>query len=121
MCYYTHMKQATTVKRKRRSDRNHIAYLLTAPNELTYVGITHVEGTPRKSLQRRWLKHVNRAKNDGFEWSLCQAIREFGAESFRVEIIEKIRGKAAAHSREVELIADLQPQLNSSRAGRRPA
>jgi tRNA(Ser,Leu) C12 N-acetylase TAN1 len=113
------MKQATLAKRKRRSDRNHIAYRLTAPNGLVYVGITHVEGTPLKSLNRRWLKHVNRAKNDGKDWALCCAIREFGSEAFRVEIIERIRGKTAAHAREVELIAELQPQLNTAKTGRR--
>ena len=104
----------TPAKRKKRCDRNHIAYLLTAPNGDTYVGITHVDGTPRKSLRRRWLKHVNRALGEDRDWALCQSIRRHGPEGFATTILETIRGRAAAHTREVELIRELRPALNST-------
>jgi hypothetical protein len=104
--------------RKRRSDRNHIIYLVTAPDAQQYVGLTVVEGTALKSLKRRWLKHVNRATNEQHLWALCEAIRQHGAENFSVEILEKVRGKAAAHSREVELIAEIEPELNTARTGK---
>jgi len=115
------MTQSTTTKRRRRSDRNHILYLLTAPDGACYVGLTHVEGTPRKSLMRRWLKHINRAANEAHDWALCNSIRQHGADSFRVEIIEKVRGKAAAHQREVMLIEHISPALNTAKKKRAAA
>jgi DNA primase len=44
-------------------------------------------------------------------------IREFGADAFELEVIEKVRGKAAAHAREVELIAEFKPKLNTDVRG----
>lgn len=105
-------------KRKPRSDRNHIIYCITAPDGQQYVGLTVVVGTPLKSLQRRWLKHVNRAKNEQHAWQLCDSIRQHQAEGFQLEILEKVRGKAAAHEREVELISARQPSLNTARTGK---
>lgn len=43
---------------------------------------------------------------------LHKAFRKYGPENFTIELIEKVRGKAAAHEREKELIVELAPELN---------
>lgn len=101
------------MKRKRRLDRNHIVYSL-AVGKLEYIGVTYVEDrSPSKSLRRRWQKHVRRALTEGRDWSLCKAIRKYGAEAFEVCVLEVVRGKSAAHIRERELIRSLRPRLNT--------
>jgi hypothetical protein len=105
--------------RKRRSDRNHILYKAVAPNGDMYVGLTVCDQTPVKSMRRRWLKHVNRALREDHPWALCEAIRKWGADAFVLEVIEKVRGKAAAHAQEVELIAALKPKLNTAKSGKK--
>ena len=99
-------------KRKRRVDRTHIIYSITAPNGDRYIGVTYKEGTVTKSLCRRWTKHVYRANVENRDWWLCVAIRKYGDEML-VEPLEIVRGKAAAHKRERELINNLKPNLNT--------
>lgn len=99
--------------RKKRADRNHIVYSL-AVGKLEYIGVTYVQDrSPSKSLRRRWQKHVCRALTEGRDWSLCKAIRKYGAEAFEVCVLEVVRGKPAAHIRERELIRSLRPRLNT--------
>lgn len=101
------------VKRKRRSDRNHIIYKIAVKSK-TYIGVTYVENaSPIKSLRRRWQKHVRRALTEGRDWKLCVAIRTHGPDAFTVEILEVVRGKTAAHERERELIHQIRPNLNT--------
>jgi hypothetical protein len=101
------------MKRKSRTDRNHIVYSL-AIGKLEYIGVTYVqERSPTKSLKRRFRKHVSRALTEGRDWTLCKAIRKYGAEAFDVQVLEVIRGKPAAHVRERELIRDRKPKLNT--------
>jgi hypothetical protein len=101
------------MKRKRRTDRNHIIYSL-AIGKLEYIGVTYVQDrSPTKSLRRRWQKHVRRALTEGRDWCLCEAIRKYGPEAFKTEVLEVVRGKAAAHIRERELIRSLRPRLNT--------
>lgn len=111
------MKAATT--RKKRSDRNHVLYQATAPDGNVYVGLTVCDMTPLKSVHRRWLKHVNRAVNEDKSWGLCKAIREWGGDAFELKVLDKVRGKAAAHTREVELISLIKPSLNTARTGKK--
>ena len=81
---------------------------------MVYIGMTHVEnGSPTKSLRRRWLKHVQRAMAENKTWNLCEAIRKYGPDAFTVEIVEVVRGKTAAHDVERQLIRDLKPKLNT--------
>lgn len=81
---------------------------------MTYVGITYVEnGSPIKSLRRRWQKHVRRALTENRDWKLCKAIRKYGPEAFDVTILEVVRGKDAAHTLERELIRTIKPNLNT--------
>jgi hypothetical protein len=80
-----------------------------------YIGITAVAGRAYlHSLNARWKKHLSRSKNEAFDWKLYRSIRKYGADQFSIHIIELIRGKSSAHSREVEIIKQLNPQLNST-------
>ena len=100
-------------KRKKRSDRNHIVYMLKVRNQ-AYVGVTVVSnGSIVKSMRRRWLKHVQRAMAEDRAWKLCEAIRKYGAEAFDVEILEVVRGKSQAHTVERDLIRKINPKLNT--------
>ena len=98
--------------RKKRSDRRHIVYLLTnAETGDNYVGVT--QGFRQKDLKVRFQKHVRRALTENKSWTLCEAIRCFGAESFVYQIIDVVKGKKTAHDLERELIAEFTPSLNT--------
>jgi hypothetical protein len=99
--------------RKKRSDRRHIVYILT--NTVTgqqYVGIT--AGYTKKHLLVRVQKHVWRARNEDKGWALCNSIVKYGTVAHTYGIYAVVRGKAAAHDLERELIAQYQPALNST-------
>lgn len=101
------------MKRKTRTDRNHIVYSL-AVGKLEYIGVTYVQDrNPEKSLRRRWQKHVRRALTEGRDWALCKAIRKYGADAFETEVIAVVRGKSAAHEYEREMIREYRPRLNT--------
>lgn len=103
------------MKRKRRTDRNHIVYKLAVRGDV-YVGVTHVAGgNKNKSLKRRWQKHVRRALTEDRNWKLCKAIRKHGPEAFEVIIVAVVRGKVNAHNYERELIRKLNPKLNTDK------
>lgn len=109
-------RDKVTVKRKKRSDRTHIIYRLVVAN-MEYIGITaKTQSTVLKSVRLRFAKHAERARNENKPWPLYKAIRKFGIEQFEVEIVEILRGKAAAHAREVELIKIRNPKLNLASA-----
>ncbi len=99
------MIKSTLKKRKRRSDRNHIVYVIT--NKVTkekYVGIAAcIDRAGMETLAARWCRHVGRAKLQSKSWALCESIRRHGPESFKTEITCFIRGKAAAHKYETTL------------------
>ena len=102
-----------TRKRKSRSDRKHLIYSLSV-NGQEYIGVTYVERSAvKKSLTRRWQKHVRRALTENKKWKLCIAIRKFGADAFDVSVLDVVRGKSAAHTIERELIKTRKPQLNT--------
>jgi hypothetical protein len=106
------MKQKVT--RKRRSDRNHAIYELYC--EVTgesYIGLTVVNGTALASVRGRFNRHLSRANTESKEWNLCEALRKYGREGFTPYLLEVVRGKTAAHARERELTAEMQPALNT--------
>ena len=111
------MTQTTTTSKKR-TDRNHIIYELIV-NGLNYIGVTaKTETTVMKSVRARAAKHFYRAKREDKDWSLCVALRELSDKSeIEIRVHEIIRGKAAAHKREVELRRLLQPALNTDTRG----
>lgn len=103
-------------RRKKRSDRKHLIYLVT--NVVTgerYVGLTVcVDRSGKETLKWRWHRHVQRARDHGKAWKLCEAIRTHGAEAFVPQPLEFVRGKAEAHRRETELKKLLKAELNTA-------
>ena len=104
--------------RKKRCDRSHIVYELVV-NGLNYIGVTaKTETTVLKSVRARAAKHFYRAKTEGKEWLLCIALRELASkDEIEIKVHEVIRGKAAAHKREVEIRRAIVPVLNSDCRG----
>jgi hypothetical protein len=104
--------------RKKRSDRNHIIYELIV-NGLNYIGVTaKTESTVLKSVKSRAAKHYYRAKKEQKDWTLCQALRQLNDKSeIEIRVHEIVRGKAAAHKREVEIRRLLKPSLNTDVRG----
>jgi hypothetical protein len=97
--------------RKKRNDRNYVLYQLTV-NDQTYIGLTVALGSAIvRSVKVRVQKHISRAFKENKDWSLCEAIRS--ADSIEYSVIEVIRGRKAAYTRERELIAECQPELNT--------
>ena len=107
-----------TATRKKRVDRNHIVYELVV-NGLNYIGVTaKTETTVLKSVRARAAKHFYRAKTESKDWALCVALRDLNDKSeIEIRIHEIIRGKAAAHRREVELRRMINPALNTDIRG----
>ena len=111
--------------RKRRSDRYHLVYQLTAPSGERYVGVTFVRGDSRsikarnRSAEDRFKAHCRNALDYNHKTLLCEAIRECGPDAFVKDILEVIRGKKQTHARERELIAELKPELNMEGMGRK--
>ena len=104
------------ITRKRRTDRNQVLYFIQDNVTFeSYIGLTAVcfAGNVRKTLTRRMQKHMQRALTEQKNWGLSCALREHGAERFIFGVIEIVRGKRPAHSRETELINTLQPALNT--------
>ena len=109
---------SATAIRKRRSDRNHIIYELVV-NGQNYIGVTaKTETTVLKSVRARAAKHFYRAKTETKNWLLCQALRSLTSkEEIEIRVHEIIRGKAAAHRREVEIRRAVMPTLNTDVRG----
>lgn len=107
--------------RKRRNDRNQVIYLLTcvATGE-RYVGLTVARGRAyKRSMNVRFEAHIRNATVYEKNTLLYSAMREHGVESFRKEVLEVIRGKAAAHKRELELAREIGAELNMEGFGRK--
>ena len=116
-CYNIHMNLEKPT-RKKRVDRTHIIYELRV-NGASYIGVTaKTETTINKSVLARAAKHFYRAKKENKDWLLCQALRTLSNKSeIEVLVHETLRGKAAAHKREVELRRALKPVLNTDCRG----
>jgi len=103
------------LKRKLRSDRNHVLYRVECIDTGdSYIGVTVAIGQAfLRSVKVRWQKHVSRAMNENKDWSFCAAIRDNADAEWRYEIIEVVRGRKPAHQRERQLIAEFSPTLNT--------
>ena len=115
---YNRAMTQTLTQRKKRTDRNHIIYELRVAGG-NYIGVTaKTESTINKSVLARAAKHFYRAKREAKDWALCHALRTLADKSeIEVYVHEVIRGKAAAHKREVELRRTLRPTLNTDTRG----
>lgn len=103
-------------KRKRRSDRNHVIYVIVnLKTSQEYIGLTAVSyaGNINRTMLRRFQKHIQRAETESKDWGLCKSIRKHGADQFEITELEVVRGKALAHSRELQLIRKHKPALNT--------
>lgn len=114
-CYNTCMMK---IQRKRRVDRSQLIYVIT--NMVTgdqYIGLTALNrsGSVVKTLKRRMQKHMQRALTENKSWGLCEDLRSFGSSAFTYGLVEKVRGKAQAHVRELDLIREFNPVLNTFR------
>jgi len=105
------MKEPTV---KKRSDRNHIVYEILGPQG-SYIGVTaKTESTVLKSLRSRAAKHFYRAHTENKSWLICEFLRGLTSkDEIDIRAREIIRGKAAAHARERELIRELRPYYNT--------
>ena len=117
VCYNIHMNLEKPI-RKKRVDRTHIIYELRV-NGASYIGVTaKTETTINKSVLARAAKHFYRAKKENKDWLLCRALRELNDKSeIEVLVHETLRGKSAAHKREVELRRAINPTLNTDVRG----
>jgi hypothetical protein len=117
LCYNTCMTQTLT-PRKKRVDRNHIIYELVV-NGKNYIGVTaKTESTVGKSVRVRANKHFYRAKTEDKNWLLCAELRKLDSkDEIECYIHEVVRGKAAAHKREVEIRRTVKPVLNTDTRG----
>lgn len=107
--------------RKRRSDRNHVIYLITCVvTGETYIGLTVVRGQAiQKSVRIRWVGHIYHALVEQRPYRLHEAIRLHGPENFHHEVLMVIRGKAESHRMETSLIRERMPALNTESTGRK--
>ena len=117
LCYNVNMNLEKPT-RKKRVDRTHIIYELRV-NGLNYIGVTaKTETTINKSVLARAAKHFYRAKTESKNWLLCEELRKLTSKNeIEVLVHETIRGKAAAHKREVELRRIIKPALNTDVRG----
>ena len=115
--YNTHMNTKTET-RKKRADRTHIIYELVV-NGLNYIGVTaKTETTVLKSVRTRANKHFYRAHSENKTWLLCEALRGLSSkDEIEIRVHELVRGKAAAHRREVEIRRAINPALNTDIRG----
>jgi hypothetical protein len=96
--------------RKKRSDRNYVLYKLYIDGQ-EYIGLTVSVGRAfLRSVKVRVQKHISRSVREDKDWTVCNALRN--ADVVEYEVLEVIRGRKAAYSRERELIAEYQPELN---------
>jgi hypothetical protein len=97
--------------RKRRNDRNYVLYQLHIDGQI-YIGLTVALGSAIvRAVKVRVQKHISRAFVENKNWFLCNALRN--ANTIEYSVLEVVRGRRAAYSRERELIAEYQPALNT--------
>jgi hypothetical protein len=104
--------------RKKRSDRNHIIYLITNTiNGKEYIGITASIGRAfQKSVKVRLQKHFSRARKEDWDWALYNDMSKYIDEletTYSINVLDIVRGKSAVHQREMELIKEYNPALNT--------
>jgi len=98
---------------KKRSDRNYVLYRLEMDGQ-SYVGLTVSQGRAfLRSVKVRVQKHLSRARRENHTWTLYAFLRDNEDAQVQYEVLEVIRGRKPAYKRERELIAELEPTLNT--------
>ena len=102
----------TKTRRRKRCDRCYVVYELEVQG-LNYIGITvRSRSTALASAKDRFKKHCSRLRSENKSWPLYTALRKHGVDSVTIRVVETLRGRAAAYSREREIIAERNPVLN---------
>lgn len=86
-----------------------ILYQLTSPSGKRYIGVT------TQRLSARWGKHRSDARL-GSDTPVHRAIRKYGAESFRVDVLALIENNLL-HEIETRVISALRPEYNTTLGG----
>jgi len=112
------IKVKLDMSRKRRSDRNHIIYLITnTMNGNEYIGITASTGRAfLRSAKVRLQKHFSRARREDWNWKLYMDMVDYIDDLelvYEVSVLDVVRGKEEAHIREMELVKKFKPTLNT--------
>lgn len=77
-------------------------YLITnLVNGKRYVGSTKL------TLEKRWWGHCYDARRQSTQMPLHDAIRKYGSEQFRIELLEEFETRPEAYDREDQLISEL--------------
>lgn len=100
--------------RRLRSDRNYVIYVITNLVSLQYyIGLAvTIKNNCERGMADRWKLHLKDAIERNRTHTMSQNIRAYGAENFKMEVIEVVRGKAQAHKVESIYINCLRPELN---------
>lgn len=80
-------------------------YKLTSPSGRFYIGLT------KMGVKERWGKHITRAFKENHNHPLYNAIRKYGPDTFKVEVIDEANGKEEAQRLEMQHIADAPKEL----------
>lgn len=101
--------------RKKRTDRNHVIYCITAETGDQYIGLTVAQGNAfLRSVKIRIQKHLSRSRCElDKQWSLYTFLRSNPDVSMTYQVLEVVRGRKPAHQRERELIGEHVPSLNT--------
>lgn len=89
---------------------SHIYIITNIANSKTYVGKTN------KSIDARLAGHIRASKNKTSTLYFHNAIRKYGGESFKTELLETTTRELAS-SREIFYISTLNPNYNLSKGG----
>jgi len=105
---------------KTRKDSKHLIYEIE--NTLTgasYIGVTSLSQfyhtkSVRYAANRRFQKHMSKARTGECTWKLHTDMRKYGADVYNVWIIDVVKGKKLAHTIETELLQSNVYKLNST-------
>jgi len=75
-------------------------YLITFPNSKYYVGKSY-------DAETRFMNHCDNSENPKFDTFVYRAIRKYGVESLKMEVIESVKSKKEANDREKYWISKL--------------
>lgn len=106
-------------RRRARSDSNYVIYAMHAESGHVYIGLTRKgKVTVSRAVVERWRKHVSRAVNEDKDWVVYEYLRNGGIdERWEYEVLEVIRGRAAAYARERVIVKEQRPTLNTQYIG----
>lgn len=113
--------EAKPKRRRPRADRSQVVYRLTHPaSGGTYIGLTALIGrSPDASVRKRWTQHLWHARVAGRQGPLADLIRSHGDDPWLVQVVGVVKGKAAAHRMELDLIKAETPSLNTEETSRK--